>query len=252
MLPPEPPRHPRLRTALQHRWLIGLFGGLSLFTLLTITVTYALYGADVTSLADEALDRSASSIRGKILSIDPISLQLGEDPWLSVRFEFSDLTGKMLEGRSLLRQIRFDPGDDCWVEYLRNDPATNRLRGTTRQVQAPLLDLMVRWVLLPGIVLLLFWLQGVLRLRNLLRSGPATHAKVTELHRYRWINPLQLRVDYSFLDHHGEEHRGWHWLAQRSSLGQQLCHHHLSTPAVIYDDSRPSRSRLVDAECFHD
>ena len=250
MLPPKPPRHPRLRSALRHRWLIGLYGGLCLFTLLAINLVYLFCGADVTSFADEALNLSGSSTRGKVVSIEPTLLHTNGGSWQQLRYRFADLTGKIREGRSLLRQTHLQAGEACWIEYLRDNPATNRLRGTSRQIQAPLLDMVVAWVLLPGILLLLFWLQGVLRLRTLLSSGPATHARLTNLRRYGWINPPQLRVDYSFVDHRGKEHRGWHWVAQRSKLGRQLCDHDLSTPVVIYDESKPSRSRLVGANCF--
>lgn len=250
MLPPKPPRRPRLRTVLHTRWLAGLYGGLSLLTLLVIIIAYASYGADLTSFADEALDRSSATVQGEIIDIEPTSLLIGGSTFLSLHYRFADLSGKLQQSRSLLRESPLEPGDSCWIEYLRDDPLTSRLRGTTRQIQAPLLDLVIRWILLPGIVLFMFWLQGVLRLRGLLSSGLATHAKITRLGRNRWLSPPQLRVEYSFLDHQGGEHHGQHWVAMRSSLGQQLDRENLSTPAVIYDEANPKRSRLVDCTGF--
>jgi len=230
--------------------MLGLFGGLSMLTLLAINLVYLIFGADVTSLADEALDFSAASIRGEIVSIEPTFLHAGDGSWLQAQYRFTDFTGRMREGRALLRQTHLEPGDDCWIEFLANDPATNRLRGTTRQIQAPLLDFVLRWVLLPGTLLFLFWLQGVIRLRSMLRSGPATLAKVESLRRYAWINPPQLRVDYSFLDHRSREHHAWHWIRRQSQLGRELYDHDLSMPAVVFDESRPSRSWLVGADSF--
>jgi hypothetical protein len=235
---------------MHRRWLLGLFGGLCLLTLLSITSIYLAYGSDLTSFADEALNVSATSVTGTVTEVEESSLSLGERPWLRIYFEFSDLLGMPHRGHSLLRDSDFAVGGRCRVEFLQSDPSTNRLAGTNRQIQAPVLDLVLGWLLLPGTILFLVWLQGIIRLRSLLRDGNSTTATVTGLRPCAWINPAQLRVDFEFRDHGGALHKGWHWVSRRGALGRKLVDEDFEHPEVIFDEHNPSMCRLVGTGSF--
>lgn len=235
---------------MHRRWIVGLFGGLSLSTLLLISALYLSYGSDLTSFADEALDREAASVTGTISRVEETSLMIGDQGWLRVHFEFMDLEGSSHSGHSLLRATDYAVGGRCRVEFLASDPETNRLAGASRQIQAPILDMVMGWLLLPGILLFLVWLQGLVGLRSLLRDGKSTTASITNLRAYAWINPAQLRVDFEFRDHAGVAYAAWHWVAKKGALGRALFDEGLKHPEVIFDEQNPKMCRLVGPTSF--
>lgn len=110
-------------------------------------------------------------------------------------------------------------------------------------------DLIVGALLGPGLVLLGFWLRGVLRLRVLLREGTLTKAETLEVKPVLGLNPSHLRLRYRLRDDSGQPHESSQFVRAGSALGRRLLLRPVTLP-VIHDRHEPRFSRAVSAEDF--
>ena len=108
---------------------------------------------------------------------------------------------------------------------------------------------MVGALLGPGLVLMGFWLRGVLRLRVMLREGTLTQGETIQIKKVPGLNPPHLKLRYRLRDDAGHHHETTQFVRAGSALGQRLLEQPESLP-VIHDHHEPGFSRAVVAEDF--
>ena len=114
-----------------------------------------------------------------------------------MRYEFADPDGARRTGSSWLPAGALQPGDQCGVVHLPNDPSRNRLRGGTSSLAALRLPLLAGVLLLPALAVGLLWSSRALRTFVLLRHGDGARATLVAQRPLRgW--PLRIRVRYAF------------------------------------------------------
>src|SRR5690606_28801224 len=112
-------------------------------------------------------------------------------------------------GESFAPAGSFAPGDPCEVDYLLHAPEVARISGTHRNPLGLVWTVLVGFVLLPAVVLCLFWYRGTRRTQVLLSTGRRALARVVEQRPVTGVNPPQLRVRYEFDDALGRSASGW-------------------------------------------
>ena len=110
-------------------------------------------------------------------------------------------------------------------------------------------DIVVGALLGPGLVLMGFWLRGVLRLRVMLREGALTQGETLQIKKVPGLNPPHLKLRYRLRDDAGHHHETTQFVRAGSALGQRLLEQPESLP-VIHDHHEPGFSRAVVAEDF--
>ncbi len=135
------------------------------------------------------------------------------------------------------------------MEYLAGDPDVHRLAGTTRSMNTIWMPDLVGYLWLPCLIILAWWLRGVLRLRYVLENGPEVVAEILQTRNLWYIKPSQLSVRYRFEDRYGEQRAGHHWV-KRSSAKGVLLRDGAAQMAIVYDEMRVTLSRLVVPQDF--
>ena len=135
------------------------------------------------------------------------------------------------------------------MEYLAGNPDVHRLAGTTRSMNTIWMPDFVGYLWLPCLVILAWWLRGVLRLRYVLSNGSEAVAEILQIRKLWYVNPSQLSVRYRFEDRYGEKRAGHHWVRHSSAKGVAL-RDGATQMAVVYDEMRVTLSRLVVSSDF--
>ncbi len=247
---PPPPRAPRWRAVLRHRWVLGLCGATLLAAGFALAVVIWAEGGDVLPLGDDALDASHAIAEGEVLRISDPSLHLGGTRLIRVDYRFRPNEGGDVTGHS------FSPpragllaGAQVRIEYLPDDPEVSRVRGSTRNPFGSVWTMLMGVLVMPAFLATLWWLRGVMRLRLLLGTGRATTAEIVGRTGVFGVSPPQWRVAFRFRDVAGHEHAGSHWVGERSALGRDLASAD-HTATLVYDEGDPSECRLACPDDF--
>jgi hypothetical protein len=110
---------------------------------------------------DLALDEHRSTATGVAIGSEPVRAGLAR-----IRYAFTDHNGARIEGSSWAHgDVSWRSGDEVVVEFLADDPHTNRLQGTLRGRRDGAVILPLGLLVLPSVILALLWLRGVMRRR---------------------------------------------------------------------------------------
>ncbi len=153
-----------------------------------------------------------------------------------VSYRFVDAHGEKREGTIYAEEDLYTVSDRGTVEYLEDLPSTNRLSGTR-------LSLLPEWVepslflgllVLPGVLALGLWFQGVFDLKRMMSTGDVGVAEVIEVRKLRLVLPGMVAVCYRFRDHRAILRVGRHWVRTRSALGEHLSSEPEHMPVLHY------------------
>jgi hypothetical protein len=250
---PPAPRRVRLRSLLGYRWPL-------LFAAFVMTVygglfTWMLFLADGAKPSDNRRLEigPVETAAGTVTSIEPARLVDGR-PHERVHYEFA-FADDSFAGAAFALEGRYEPDDAVMVELLPREPNINRIVGTRLHVARIWLHpgLWFATMVVPGFLVFLGWLAGVLHLRHVVVHGDVGVATVLQLTRVRWVLPDTLAVRYSFRDHRAVLRHGRHWVRAHGALGQRLANWRgdgaLLMP-VLHDRRFPQWSRLAVATDF--
>jgi len=246
-----PARRPvRWTLALSSRWPVGLTGlVMTLYGgLIALMLFYARGGKPED---DRALDE------GPVLTAEArvTKVWLHRGSWLSgepldrISYDFQTANGEPQKGSSFAPARRYSVDDPMDVHYLEARPEINRAVGSRLCLLPDLVSPVMGFVVLPGLLLVLLWLQGAHDLRRMLATGDVAAAESVKVERVPWVIPVMLRARYRFRDRHAQWCEGRHWVPARSALGVRLTSDP-TLPAVVHDRSHPEHSRLVVAPDF--
>lgn len=240
---PPAPREVRWRAVLWHRWPIALFG--FVFAVYGGVFTLMLYFAAGGKPSDEArLDREASTARGQVTEIRVV--EAGDPGIDEVVYRFEDAVGVFRIGDSFAEGSLYRVSNPVTVEFLAGEAGINRIAGTR-------LGLLPRWVqpslflgllVLPGLLALGLWFQGVFDLKRMMGTGDVGVAEILEIRRQPLVLPSMLAVCYRFRDHRAIPRVGRHWVRARSALGEELSTEPTHMP-VLHHRRWPQFSRLA-------
>ncbi len=104
-------------------------------------------------------------------------------------------------------------------------------------------------LVLPGLLALGLWFQGVFDLRRMMNSGDVGVAEVLETRRLNFVLPSTVAVCYRFRDHRAILRVGRHWVRARSALGEHLSTEPQHMP-VLHHRRWPQFSRLALVQDF--
>lgn len=239
---PPAPRHVRWAPVVWCRWPVGLIGlGLAIYGGLVALLFHHVGAANHDTRIEQGPREQA------VATVTAVKdLPGGTMSRYSYRF---DMPLGVETGDSLGPRGGFAVGDTAPVEFVQGSPEISRLVGTRKELLGDLSTPILGLVVLPGLLLLLVWLQGVMDLRIMLAHGDVTVAELTQVERVPYVVPLMLRVHYRFRDHRARWCEGGHWVRARSALGQRLA----ASPGCalsIHDRLRPQRNRLITAVDF--
>lgn len=240
---PPAPRELHWDAVLWHLWPLALLGlGLAVYGGLWTLMLYFASGGKPSD--DIRLDQSAAITEGRVASVmrTGASYRGEAQDWLS--YSFDNGQGHHQEGRCFARASAVLVGHAVEVEFLEQDPHINRVHGGRISLLADYVGPAFSTLVLPGILVLLCWGAAVWRLRQILRHGDVAVAEILDATRLYLVIPNMLSVHYSFRDRHAKLRTGWHWLRERSQLGERLSAGD-ERLAVIHDRRRPGHSRLV-------
>lgn len=241
---PPAPREVRWRAVLWHRWPIALVG--FVFAVYGGVFTLMLYFAAGGKPSDGArLDREASRANAQVTEVREVD---ANDPGLDeVVYRFMDASGISREGKSYAEGSLYQVSNPVIVEYLAGEAGINRIVGTRG------LNLLPPWVqpslflgllVLPGLLALGLWFQGVFDLKRMMGTGDVGVAEILEIRRQRLVLPSMLAVCYRFRDHRAIPRVGRHWVRARSALGEELASEPTHMP-VLHHRRWPQFSRLA-------
>ena len=236
-------RELRWDAVLWHFWPLAFLGlGLAVYGGLWTLMLYFASGGKPSD--DVRLDQEAVIAWGRIESVARARSSYRGEVQDLLSYSFENSQGHRELGRCFAPTAGTPIGQLVEVEFLAEDPHINRLRGGRIGLLSNYVGLAFWTLVLPGFALLLFWHVCVWRLRRILRQGDVAVAEVLDVRRLRLVIPDMLSVHYSFRDHHAELRTGWHWVRERSLLGEQLSAGD-ERLAVICDRRRPRLNRLV-------
>ncbi len=240
---PPAPREVRWRAVLWHRWPIALLG--FVFAVYGGVFTLMLYFAAGGKPSDEArLDRGASTAVAEVTDVRVVD---ADDPGVDeVFYRFEDAVGVFRTGHSYAERRLFEVSNQVTVEYLAAEPVKNRIVGTRLNLLPPWVQpsLFLGLLVLPGVLALGLWFQGVFDLKRMMSSGDVGVAEILEIRRQRLVLPSMLAVCYRFRDHRAIPRVGRHWVRARSELGEELATEPTHMP-VLHHRRWPQFSRLA-------
>jgi hypothetical protein len=138
-------------------------GALALALAIAGVVLLLVQGPDALGLPfdDLRLDDQRSTATAVVTAREPHGTDL-----VRYRYAFTDHEDTRREGASWgTGPAALADGAECVVEFLADDPDTNRLQGTRRSRSDPAVLLPLGLLLLPAVFLALLWLRGVARRR---------------------------------------------------------------------------------------
>ena len=241
---PPSRRHVRWVVALSARWPIGLIG--LVMTIYGALIALMLFHADHgTAGDDDLLDRGPTArADGRVTEVVPYQGSwLSSQPSERVSYSFV-APGGQHTGFSFVPMDRFRVDDPISVVYLPGQMETNRADGGRLCLLGDYISPVIGFVVLPGLLLVLLWIQGAHTLRCTLAEGDVAAAQISSVERVAWVIPVMLRARYRFRDRSARWRDGHHWVLARSPIGVRLAAGD-DEMSVIHDRDRPEFSRLV-------
>jgi len=251
---PPAPRRVRLRPLLAHRWPL-LAAGLPM-VLMGSLIAWAMFlqSGGKFSLGP-LLDAGPTQLANGAVTRVHDSVAFDGCDWNDVRYEFT-YEGSTVYGGAFVEAGRYSVGDEVQVEVLERDPNINRAVGGTLHIDRRWLYAQFWIVILvaPGALILMGWLTGVARLRQVLVHGDVSVGKVLDVAPVPYLLPETLRVTYEFRDHRAQLRRNRHWVRARGALGARLRGWRPDGEAaslpVLHDRRVPHGNRLLLAADF--
>ena len=236
------------------RWPLGLLG-LSMTVYGGLVALMLFYAASGKQQDDALIDIGAPDLGGVataeavVTDAEETGAKIHGAPAERLSYTFRTERGVDFAGRSFGVAGAFRVGRFAKVDYLIDHPHINRLQQTRLCLIGDLVSPVLGLVVLPGLLLLLLWLQGALDLKRMMENGDAAVAHVDEVEHVGYVVPVMLRVRYRFRDTRAAWRQGVHWVRARSPLGVRL-EGGSDRPVVLHDRVHPQHSRLVTSADF--
>lgn len=250
---PPAPRRVRLRKVLGYRWPLA-----------AATFVLSVYGGVITLglwLANSHLFVEAERLeRSQKVQVEAVVRAVADDsrggePTQRVDYEFYG-EGLVFTGSCRVVGGTWREGMAVPVEYAAGNPNLSRVRDARIEVRARRFEAGNSFSLfvVPGLLLGVAWLAGVLRLRSVLMHGDVGVATVLEVRRVPFCLPESLSVRFSFKDHRAKERTSRHWVRVHSPLGARLLRmieqDRMDKVPVLHDRNVPQHCRLVLPDDF--
>ncbi len=247
LIPPAP-RRVRWRKVLGYRWPLA-----------AATFALSVYGGVITwlfFLANSFLfveaDRLENSTR---VPVDAVVRAVtdgdrGDAKVQRIDYEFYS-EGHVFTGSCRVVDGAFREGMSVPIEYAAGNPNLSRVRDARIEVRARRFDPSNSFALLvvPGLLLGIAWLAGVMRLRSVLMHGDVGVATIVDVRRVRFCLPESLSVKFCFKDRRAVERTSRHWVRLHSPLGERLlamqAEARVDKLPVLHDRRVPQHCRLV-------
>lgn len=247
---PPAPRHVHWRKVLGYRWPLA-----------AATFALAIYGGILTWLFFLANSERAVNAerfeRGPRHAVEAVVRATGTAPDGSQRVDFDfEADGHRWNSTMRVPGGRYQEQQKVQIEYLAGTPSNNRIVGAPPDLAARQVDPTHTFVVLvvPGLLLGLCWLAGVLHLRHVLAHGVVSLAEVQDVRRIRFCLPECLSVRFTFKDHRAAARTSRHWVRLHSPLGRRLVERQPGNGKdklpVLHDRRFPQHCRLVLPEDF--
>jgi hypothetical protein len=142
-------------------------------------------------------------------------------------------------------------GDAVDIEILTTAPNISRiqdgvLRADRRWLYA---QFWMSMMVIPGGLILLFWLAAMFQLRQVLVHGDVSVGKVLAVTPVKYVLPEMLSVTYEFRDHRAKKRKNRHWVRARGALGTRLANRNANNQQealpVLHDRRFPHWNRLL-------
>jgi hypothetical protein len=253
---PRPPRHVPWRVALRS-W--GRFGTFACAMLATSLLGLLVFWAqdDFRSPRDDwRLDAAPAPAvaNAHITAVQHVRSKDGRRIARScASYTFLDAAGVERHGRSWLSGSAPEVDAVVGVEYLPDDPGTNRLLGSNSSYLARILPNYAGFLLLPELLLMGLWLTRAYRVRTVLRHGRATTATLVHCRRPddRRRKRRHYAVRFRYHGNDGTDHEGWQYTSLGTPLDRVLAQAAVNAPLdgafVVHDEMNAGRARLVTA-----
>ena len=191
---------------------------------------------------DRALDQRAAMARGTVTAVERHPRRT--EVLVSFRFKAPVTLGRdTIESASFTTDEPPSVGSEQPIEFLPDDPRVARIAGMRRTLRAFWMRVATGAVVLPGVLMVLFWLRLMVRDKLLLSVGNAAPIAIERID-----GTANLHVHYGFDTEDGRRLTGNERVPAPSLLGQQV--RDGSTIWVLYDASRPNACMLVQPEWF--
>ncbi|MDO8349191.1 MAG: DUF3592 domain-containing protein [Planctomycetota bacterium] len=260
---PTAPRRVRSGPILAHRWPLLLLG--AVLTVVGGLWAWMLFLAAGAKPSDQRrLDQGPTErVQAVVDRVDePLRDRHGDlVPWhdavqrQAVHYQFRYRDQDQM-GESFAALGSYAVGSTVTVELLPLEPNRNRIQGTLLHVERSWLQPgnWLLYVVVPGAVVLLGWLTGVLQLRRVLVHGDVAVGTVLDVSAVRFVLPEMLRVAFVFRDHRAVTQRGRQWVRVHSPLGKRLALQmqagRFEPMPVLHDRSLPQWSRMLLPQDF--
>ncbi len=253
---PPAPRRLRLRPLFAHRWL--LFGLGAAFVVIGGLAAWLMFlqSGGVMSRGPRLDQGPSTRVTGTLRKVAPPRLTDGRQ---DVVYEFRVQVNNQMAngfGSCSVAASSWKVGDEVPVDVLLSDPNINRIPGGILHVERDWLraQFWITGMAVPGVLLLLAWLAGVVQLRHVLVHGDASTGVVHRVLRVPFVLPEMLRVDYTFRDHRAKVRHNHHWVRVHGELGarllQQMQQNHYEEMPVLHDRRLPQWNRMVLPQDF--
>ncbi len=243
----------RWRKVLGYRWplaaamfLLAVYGGV-------ITWLFFLANSFLFVEADQLEHSQKVRVEAVVRAVADDSR--GGEPVQRVDYEFYS-EGHVFTGTCRIVGGAWREGMAVPVEYAGGNPNLSRVRDAHVEVRAKRFEASNTFALfvVPGLLLGVAWLAGVLRLRSVLMHGDVGVAMVLEVRRVPYCLPECLSVRFSFRDHSAKDRTSRHWARLHSPLGLRLLRmleqDRMDKVPVLHDRNVPQHCRLVLPEDF--
>lgn len=243
---PPAPRRVRWRKVLGYRWplaaatfVLSVYGGV---------ITWLFFLANSFLFVDaDRLERGprepVEAVVRAVKDIDGSKAQV-------VDYEFY-AEGHNYTGSCRVVEGAWREGQAVPIEYSKGNPNLSRIRDTQVDVRAKRFDPGQSFALLvvPGLLLGIAWLAGVMRLRSVLMHGDVGVATILDVKRVRFCLPECVSVRFQFKDRRAQDRTSRHWVRVHSPLGARLVQMmemgRFEKSPVLHDRKAPQHCRLV-------
>jgi hypothetical protein len=245
---PPAPRLVRWRAVLWHRWpLAGMGAFLAVYFGLVALMLFHARGGKPRD--DSRLAHSPHRTEGRVIAVRDSHATWDGEPAVVVTYRFTLPGESPHEAECFARHGRFAVGDRAPVRFLADETHVHCLEGGRLSLVGDWLTPVIALFVLPGLLCLLLWLQGVFALKAVLRDGDVAVARIVDVAPVRLVLPAAYAVRYEFRDHRAETRTGRHWVRARSTLGERIAAR-ARRAIVVHSRVHPQHSRLVLAEDF--
>lgn len=255
---PPAPRRVRLRPLFAHRWPLFAFG--CALAVLGGLIAWAMFLQSGGKFSfGPRLERGPTRrLEATVTDVGP-ERHFDDRAWNYVRYTFTWRIGAQSAthtGASFAPAGTATVASKIAVDVLEAEPTISCVVGgvphTYRRWLYARFWLVV--MVVPGALILLAWLAGLLQLRQVLVYGDVSVGRVLSVEPVRWVLPEMLRVQYEFRDHRARLRRNRHWVRSHGALGRRLQRREHrqrdeSLP-VLHDRRVPHWNRLLLSEDF--